>query len=302
MPRRAPSNHDHDIEATSARRLTVTGLVAIVLAIAVAGCGSAALADAEGPLASVAGIASPITSTAPTPTVTPVPATTAPMASTVPPVATPVPAPTDDDARAQTDEVRDEPLPARRLRGPVHLRVVRRREPPDGAQHGDRRHETSRASQKALWKMARDRSFSPFGGANPRGWTATLNDLGIGPYVLVSIPTFDEALHVAAEAIRATKRPVGLVMWRGRHAWVMSGFESTGDPQAARRRRRDRHPRPRPALPARQPAGARSPKPNELLKPAELARQFVVRDTSLSRTDLGVPTGYLLVLPTVAEG
>ena len=23
---------------------------------------------------------------------------------------------------------------------------------------------------------------SPFGGANPRGWTAALNDLGIGPY------------------------------------------------------------------------------------------------------------------------
>ena len=31
--------------------------------------------------------------------------------------------------------------------------------------------------------------FSPFGGANPRGWTAALNDLGIGPYVLVSLPT-----------------------------------------------------------------------------------------------------------------
>ena len=74
--------------------------------------------------------------------------------------------------------------------------------------------------------MAQAPSDSPFGGANPRGWTAALNDLGIGPYVpLVSIPDYDKALRVAATAIRDTRRPVGLVMWRGRHAWVMSGFE-----------------------------------------------------------------------------
>ena len=111
---------------------------------------------------------------------------------------------------------------------------------------------SSRASQLALWKMAQARSFSPFGGANPRGWTAALNDLGIGPYVLVSLPTFEEALQVAAEAIRATKRPVGLVMWRGRHAWVMSGFESIGDPRDPRRHQGHRHPGARPALPQRQ--------------------------------------------------
>ena len=111
---------------------------------------------------------------------------------------------------------------------------------------------TSRADQQLLWEMARDRSFSPFGGANPRGWTASLNDLGIGPYRLVSLPTFDEALNVAAEALRATRRPVGLVMWRGRHAWVMSGFEATADPAPLRRLRGHRHPRPRPAVSARE--------------------------------------------------
>ena len=111
---------------------------------------------------------------------------------------------------------------------------------------------TSRASQQHLWEMAQARSDSPFGGANPRGWTAALNDLGIGPYVLVSIPDYDEALRVAATAIRETRRPVGLVMWRGRHAWVMSGFESIGDPARPRRRDGHRDPRPRSALPARQ--------------------------------------------------
>jgi hypothetical protein len=157
---------------------------------------------------------------------------------------------------------------------------------------------TSRAQQEALWEMAQARSSSPFGGANPRGWTAALNDLGIGPYVLVSIPDFDEALRVAASAIRETKRPVGLVMWRGRHAWVMSGFESMGDPavhddiDVTGIRVHD------PLYPNGSRAWGPSPKPNALISPATLAKQYVVRDQF--RVDLGVPPGYLLVLPTTA--
>jgi hypothetical protein len=158
---------------------------------------------------------------------------------------------------------------------------------------------TSRANQQDLWEMARDRSFSPFGGANPRGWTAALNELGVGPYELVSLPTFDEALTVAAEAIRATKRPVGLVMWRGRHAWVMSGFESTADPRAfddfdvTGIRVLD------PLYPHGSAVWGRSPKPNTLVSPGTLARQYVLRDST--RVNLGVPPGFLLVLPVAAE-
>ena len=157
---------------------------------------------------------------------------------------------------------------------------------------------TSRASQRSLWKMAQARSFSPFGGANPRGWTAALNDLGVGPYVLLSIPTFDGALEVAAAAIRETKRPVGLVMWHGRHAWVMSGFESIGDPRVhddftvTGIRVLD------PLYPNGSSAWGRSPRPDALVKPATLAKQFVLRDSSNSSVDLGVPAGFLLVLPT----
>lgn len=158
---------------------------------------------------------------------------------------------------------------------------------------------TSRADQERLWEMARDRSFSPFGGANPRGWTAALNDLGIGPYVLVSLPTFDEALTTAAAAIRATKRPVGLVMWRGRHAWVMSGFESTADPlhfddfEVTGIRVHD------PLYPHGSAVWGRSPKPNSLVTPETLARQFVLRDSR--RVNLGVPPGYLLILPVIED-
>lgn len=158
---------------------------------------------------------------------------------------------------------------------------------------------TSKSDQGDLWAMARDRSTSPFGGANPRGWTAALNDLGIGPYRLVSLPTMDEALRVAAEAIRATDRPVGLVMWRGRHAWVMSGFESSDDPQRADGflvtgiRVHD------PLFPHGSTVWGTSPKPNSLVSPETLAEQFVVRDST--RVNLGVPPGYLLVLPVVQE-
>ena len=154
---------------------------------------------------------------------------------------------------------------------------------------------TSRTDQQRLWEMARDTSFSPFGGANPRGWTATLNELGIGPYELVSLPTYEEALTVAAEAIRATRRPVGLVMWRGRHAWVMSGFESTADPRTfddfdvTGIRVHD------PLYPHGSSVWGRSPRPNSLVSPETLAKQYVLRDST--RVNLGVPPGYLLVLP-----
>jgi hypothetical protein len=154
---------------------------------------------------------------------------------------------------------------------------------------------TSRADQQRLWEMARDRSSSPFGGANPRGWTATLNELGIGPYRLVSLASFDEAITTAAAAIRATKRPVGLVMWRGRHAWVMSGFEASADPRQfddfAVRRVRVHDP----LYPHGSSVWGKSPKPNSLVSLDTLAKQYVIRDRG--RVDLGVPPGWLLILP-----
>jgi hypothetical protein len=153
----------------------------------------------------------------------------------------------------------------------------------------------SRTTQQKYWEMARDLSSSPFGGANPRGWTAVLNELGYGPYKLVSIPKYKEALRVAAGAMRETGRPVGLVMWKGRHAWVMSGFTSDADPRAGDDfdvtgvRVLD------PLYPHGSSLWGASPKPNSLVTPARLGKQFVFREPR--RVNLGVPPGYLLILP-----
>jgi hypothetical protein len=157
------------------------------------------------------------------------------------------------------------------------------------------RDDRTRARQQELWEMARDRSFSPFGGASPVGWTKALNDVGVGPYELVSVPDLDGALRTAAAAIRETGRPVGLVMWSGRHAWMMSGFTSRGDPakDAGFRVTGVR------VLDPLYPHGSRtwgpSPAPNALVDPAVVGEQFVARLGG--RVDLGVAPGYLLILP-----
>jgi hypothetical protein len=156
----------------------------------------------------------------------------------------------------------------------------------------------SRATQQSYWELARDLSRSPFGGANPRGWTAGLNDLGYGPYKLVSIRKYDEALRVAASAMLETGRPVGLVMWRGRHAWVMSGFTADADPRSGNFDVTGIHVLD-PLYPHGSSVWGASPKPNALLTPAKLGKQFVFRERR--RVNLGVPPGYLLILPTAEQ-
>lgn len=152
--------------------------------------------------------------------------------------------------------------------------------------------------QGELWEMARARSSNSYNGANPFGWAQVLTEAGMGPYQVVSIADYGEALQTAARAITGTGRPVGLVMWRGRHAWVMSGFESIGDParfpefSVTGVRVQD------PLYPHGSGQWGPSPEPNSLLTPEQLATQFVVREPRRWSSEL--PTGYLLVLP-VAE-
>ena len=119
-------------------------------------------------------------------------------------------------------------------------------------------------------------------GASVRGWAVTLALEGAGPYRLVGEDTIDAALATAARAIAETGEPVGLLVWRGRHAWVMS------------RLRRDRRPaRPDPTArvtaatiydplyPYGSKAWGRSPAPGDVTRPrAQVGRQFVPRRMS----------------------
>ena len=151
------------------------------------------------------------------------------------------------------------------------------------------------AHQGELWNMARARSSNSFNGANPIGWAQVLTEVGMGPYRVVTIADYQDALQAAARAIAQTGRPVGLVMWSGRHAWVMSGFQSLGDPaQFPEFTVTGIHVQD-PLYPHGSGQWGPSPAPNSLLTPEALATQFVAREPR--RWSSGMPAGYPLVLP-----
>jgi hypothetical protein len=71
-------------------------------------------------------------------------------------------------------------------------------------------------------------------GSDPLGWSAALTAYAadVSP-VTYEYRTFDtelEALRYAASAMAWTKKPVGLTTTKGRHAVVMTGFESSRNP------------------------------------------------------------------------
>jgi hypothetical protein len=135
-------------------------------------------------------------------------------------------------------------------------------------------------------------------GASVVGWATGLSLEGAGPYKVVGADSLDEAMLVAARAMRWTGRPVGLLVWRGRHAWVMSGFQATRDPLlpgsnvTAAIVEDPLHPY------GGSSAWGRSPAPGEALTVKEVGRQFVRRRQGFSiwsTPDLGGK--YVLVVP-----
>jgi hypothetical protein len=92
--------------------------------------------------------------------------------------------------------------------------------------------DTSRSTQDDLYRLLRADLIQPYWGkgGQPEGWAQVLNTEGDGPYRLAIRASSMPALRVAATQLRLTGKPVGLLVWRGYHAWVMSGFTSIGDP------------------------------------------------------------------------
>ncbi len=163
-----------------------------------------------------------------------------------------------------------------------------------------RRNDRTAGTQLRLQRLARtlsgpNRVGRQRQGASVRGWAAGLTLIGAGPYRVVGSDTIGEALLTAARAMRKTGKPVGLLVWRGRHAWVMSGFKADRDPLV-----------PGAKITAAivedplHPYGGssvwgRSPSPGEILSVSALGRQFVRRRQSTQNPRLSGK--YVIVMP-----
>jgi hypothetical protein len=88
------------------------------------------------------------------------------------------------------------------------------------------------ARQRDIVRYAKARdTLRESNGTDPQGWAAALRGYGMGStYKWQAFADFDAALHQAVVRMRATGRPVGLLAWSGRHAWVLHGFTATADP------------------------------------------------------------------------
>jgi hypothetical protein len=147
------------------------------------------------------------------------------------------------------------------------------------------RNDRTASTQLALQKLARANSpkrilpggaefTRPRRGASSFGWAAALTKLDAGPYRVTSAPTMGGALNMAARAMRQTGRSVGLLVWHGSHAWVMSGFKAT--------RRSDGDIRRvtsvtvlDPWYPRYSPVYGASPRPGTRLTPRQLAADYL---------------------------
>jgi hypothetical protein len=92
--------------------------------------------------------------------------------------------------------------------------------------------DTSRATQAMYMAYAQANDMVTYrdGGSNPAGWAAALNRYGGAVYSVGKYIDSGSAIRAAVTRLRVTNRPVGLLVFRGRHAWVLNGFEATADP------------------------------------------------------------------------
>ena len=88
----------------------------------------------------------------------------------------------------------------------------------------------SRDTQAKLFDLAVSIAGLQGGGTDPEGWAGGLSSLGYGNFQVGAKLKMVDAIHTVAKQIRITQRPAGLLVWKGWHAWVVSGFTATADP------------------------------------------------------------------------
>ena len=218
----------HSRRSTSRPRAVISACLVAVTVVSVSACAGATRA---GEVAGVTGRpavpASPspaaVRATAqPTPEPTPTPSPTAepPPTQTLAPTPTPAPKPVlamnlyrkgDFVSQATKDQCVSAAMQ-------IMLNIIR----PTA--------DVTKRTQARIAALATDLSNARDGGTEPLGWARGLGRLGGGKYVVAVAPTRGKAIERAVRAIRATGRPVGLLVWRGAHSWVLHGYEATADP------------------------------------------------------------------------
>ena len=210
-------------------------ILAVAAAVALSGVvvagvliGAGAAEPRTGAVAAITGRPATPTATAPpaTPAPTPTPSPTpAPLRTPIPQLV-PIPTPTPEPVLAMnlyrkgdfvSQATKDQCVSAAMQ---IMLNIVG---PKD---------DRSTATQARLDKLAQQLSHARNGGTEPKGWAAGLEQLGAGGYRVEIAPSRTKAILRAVTALRATGRPVGLLVWRGAHSWVLHGYEATADPLA----------------------------------------------------------------------
>ena len=166
----------------------------------------------------------------------------------------------------------------------------------------DRASARSLPSQRVLDRRARALSSSRLvgRGSEPQGWAGVLNRLGYGPYEVAAFRTRSAALKAAARALRLTGRPVGLLMWHGAHAWVLSGFAATADPALTGAYRVTSVRVSDPWYPRATSAFGRTHRPDARISVAQLAQGFLRWHRPLARY-AELDGRFVLVIPVVAR-
>lgn len=91
----------------------------------------------------------------------------------------------------------------------------------------------SSTTQKKYYDYARAHDRFPndrFVGSDAQGWAAAATTYTGVAYTVRVATAYRTALRTAALRMRTTRRPVGMMVARGGHAWIMNGFRATADP------------------------------------------------------------------------
>jgi hypothetical protein len=121
-----------------------------------------------------------------------------------------------------------------------------------------------------------------------------LNRYGGSTYSVQRFTDGDSALKAAATRMRLTNKPVGMLVWAGRHAWVMTGFSATADPATTSDFTITAVYVSGPLYPRAMNSSGYDLPPDTQLTPAQLARYFVKYYDTFVKTWNG---GYVLIVP-----